>query len=150
MGSIIAFDNLDDSWLYRRGHFGILLYYAVFRHADRSRLPTLFPDVEREISDYLHDFEPQNYPDPGGSLGYISFTDYPLEERRELFEAMRRGVDEIRNTPPGKEIGFRARAKDQFVELGEELIDMMAKSLAKSDASNGDAQRPDDGQAPGG
>ncbi len=133
MGAVVAFDNLDDSWLYRRGHFGILLYYAVFRNADRDKLPTLFPVVEREISDFLHDFEPQNYPDPGGSIGYISFTDFPVDEQRELFEAMQRGVEEIRTAPQGTEVGFYARSKDQFVALGGELIDLMARSLAESE-----------------
>lgn len=92
--------------------------------------------MKREISDYLHVFEPQNCPDPGGSLGCISFADFPPDEQREVFEAMQRGVDEIRSTPQGTEIGFYARSKNRFDTLGEELIDLMARSPANSELAD--------------
>lgn len=138
MTALIAFENIDDRWSYRHGMFEILLYEAVFRHADRSKLTKIFPDVEREISEFLPDVEPENYPDPGGSIGYLSFTDYPREEREELLRGMKLGVDAIRKAEPGKGDYWYLRRTESFVEFGEELIEMMERSLAAPDVKKDD------------
>ena len=135
MGNVIAFENTDDSWLYTRGMFEVLLYEAVFRHADRNKLSKMFPVVEHEISDFLPHVEPENYPGPGGSLGYLSFTDFPREEREELLRAMKLGVEAIRSAEPSTGNYWYIRRTESFVRTGEELIEMMERSLEAPDAA---------------
>lgn len=132
MGAVVSFENIDDGWVYRAVFFEVLLDHAVIRNSSRDKLPMLYPDVEREISQHLHEVDPVNYPDEGGSLGLIVFTDYPIEERREFLAAMKRGVEEIRNMPRDGDFDWNFDSKHKFVLLGEELIDLMERSLETS------------------
>lgn len=134
MGALICFDNLDDAWRYRAGVFDLMLYHSVIRHSSRDKLPNLFPDVEREISNYLSWVVPELYPVGKGSLGLIVFDRYPLDERREFLNAVRKGVDEIGAVTTEDEFGWDLADRDIYVGIGEELIDLMERSLAKSES----------------
>ena len=150
MGAVVSFENIDDGWVYRAVFFEVLLDHAVIRNSSGDKLPTLYPDVEREISQHLHEVDPVNYPDEGGSLGLIVFTDYPIEERREFLAAMKRGVEEIRDMPRDGDFDWNFDSKHKFVMLGEELIGLMERSLETSEnIPSEQSADPEPGQAPG-
>ena len=134
MTALISFDDTKAIWSYKVGYFEVLLYHSVIQNSSREALPNLYPDVEREIAVILHEMKPEVYPEPVGSLGFLEFTDYPLEEQKEFLAAMKLGVEEIRAMPRNGRYAWRFEAKDTFVELGQELIKLMEESLAASQA----------------
>lgn len=142
MTSAIGFNNIDESWIYQAGVFDLILYHSVIRNSSNDNLPNLYPDVERESAEYLGWVEPKRYPPGEGSLGLIVFDEYPLDERREFLNAVRMGVDEIRAVASEDEFRWRLSARDTYVRIGEELIDLMERSLAKSE-SEAESEQPE-------
>lgn len=138
MGASVSFTSLEDAWLYRRAFFEVILYHSVISNSSREKLPTLYPDVEREIDEHLHDVDPIAYPEPIGSLGLIVFDRYPLEERREFLRATKLGVEEIRTMPEDGDFNWTFESKHIFVTLGEELIELMEASLQAEAAQTGE------------
>lgn len=149
MGAVVSFENIDDAWVYRLAFFEVLLEHAVIRNSSREKLPSLYADVEREISQHLHEVDPATYPDEGGSIGFIGFTDYPLDERREFLTAMKKGVEEIRTMARDGNYAWNFESKQKFVSLGEELIALMERSLAAGDPNPTRSITPDIKRAPG-
>lgn len=143
MGTFVSFNSLDDSWFQRRQVFEVVLYHSVIRQSSPEKLPSLYADVEREIAEHLFYVDPDRYPEYGGSLGMIEFDKYPIEERREFLSATKKGVEEIRSVETPEEHSWSSDYRDRYVRLGEELIEMMVRSLALVEGTDGsDAPSP--------
>lgn len=113
----------------------MLLHHSVIHHASAEKLPTLYGDVEREISFYLNQLDPEAHPEVVGGMYILKFDDYPRPEQEAFLSAMKTGVQEIRETPRKGVFTWNFEAKASFVERGEELIELMRKSPAAGEVS---------------
>ncbi len=133
MGAIISFDSIKDFWGHRNAFFEVLLHHSVIRHSSPEKLPTVYGDVEREISFYLNLLDPETYPEVVGGMYILNFDDYSRPEQEEFLSALKKGVEEIRRTSRKGVFTWNFESKTAFAERGEELIELMERSLAADD-----------------
>ncbi|MBG0800831.1 hypothetical protein IYW40_04910 [Methylocystis sp. H4A] len=132
MSSLVTFDAIDKEWLpISRGQFEAILGGAYELYLDRNKAPRIAEDLAPQVLGFLYDGWPSKYELPDGkALDFFEFSEYPREERIELFRAMEAYYADFQRDQLDPGLTWMRERKEIFTPAFEEVIALMREELA--------------------
>ena len=131
MTALVDFDRISAGWEPSRGEFDVIFGGLYEIYLDQRKAPRFCKDIRPMVGPYLKWCWPSRYiGEEIGALEYFSFSDYPLEEQKELLRATEKYLNDFSANRVDPNLRWVKERKARFVDNFVQFLDLMKRELA--------------------
>jgi hypothetical protein len=131
MTASVAFDRIFDGFEPSRGAFYIIFGGLFELYIDKRKTPGICKDIRPMIGPYLKLCWPSRYiREEAGALEYFCFSDYPVDEQKELLRATERYLADFSAGRLDPKLRYLPERKSHLIASLANFVELMKRELA--------------------